>query len=638
MTWPNFGALGAAWLALLFIPLILFYFLKLRRPRVEISSLVLWQSVLEDHRVNSPFQKFKRNLLLLLQLLLLLLLILAAMQPYIPSDQENSDYLPIIIDNSASMGAIDKPGGKTRLELAKEQIRDYLDKQSASRGMFTDAFRSQKIYLISYSTLARRLQDFTDNKNLLHDALDKLKVDDLPGDPNEALQIVKALARRYDFDRVVLFSDGNFPSRVDFELPFNLEFKKILPATENIGITDLVAKRAGPDSWDVLTRVEASADANVTFKLRIFQDGVDITADDGTEQENLAIAGGQARRFVYNINADKPSRLEFKLDITGFDALPADNIAYLDLPEARPLQIIADDDLKTYQFALSRLDHLKQILSEDAEVGNVDLIITQKEEIDKEAPITLHVGVIPKDIQPLVTMESGEQDEIIDWRKDHPLLQHVILDDLVILNKVSNKPEVSNQNYEQLGYDIIAEGTNAPLIISKRSGLQEHVYTLFHTTESTLPYRIGFPVMVYNLVQEAMIRSDLAEIKGYKTGTLPELPLTEDAKATIKNPDNSTITYTADPDGILRAIPAPYAGLYTVSTPDIRHERSVSLLNATETSLVSVDSIQFKELTIEAGTELHAETHLWYWLALGAFLFLIIEWWYFNRKVGGIAE
>ena len=69
MNWLGFFSLGSAWLALLLVPLVLVYFLKLRRPRQQISSLALWYQVVNDQRVNSPFQKFKRNLLLLLQIL-----------------------------------------------------------------------------------------------------------------------------------------------------------------------------------------------------------------------------------------------------------------------------------------------------------------------------------------------------------------------------------------------------------------------------------------------------------------------------------------------------------------------------------------------------------------------------------------
>src|ERR1041384_3249060 len=99
---PGFSSLSSAALFALLIPLIVFYFLKLKRPRLELPSLALWRQVISDQRVNSPFQKFRRNLLLLLQILLLSLLVLAAMQPYWRGDLADAKYLPILIDTSAS--------------------------------------------------------------------------------------------------------------------------------------------------------------------------------------------------------------------------------------------------------------------------------------------------------------------------------------------------------------------------------------------------------------------------------------------------------------------------------------------------------------------------------------------------------
>src|SRR6201986_3189872 len=124
---PAFTSLGSAWLFALLVPLIAFYFLKLKRPRVAIPSLVLWRQVLNDQRVNSPFQRFKRNLLLLLQLLVLACLVLAAMQAFWGTGAGCAKYLPILIYCSASMGAIDKPGGVSRLDAAKAEARKIVD-------------------------------------------------------------------------------------------------------------------------------------------------------------------------------------------------------------------------------------------------------------------------------------------------------------------------------------------------------------------------------------------------------------------------------------------------------------------------------------------------------------------------------
>src|SRR5882757_4116779 len=115
---PTFTALSSAWLFLLTIPLVVFYFLKLRRPRQVIPSLVLWRQVMADQRVNAPFQQFKRNLLLLLQILLLSLLLLAAMQAFLRREASRAQRLPVLIDVSASMAALDVPGGVSRLDAA----------------------------------------------------------------------------------------------------------------------------------------------------------------------------------------------------------------------------------------------------------------------------------------------------------------------------------------------------------------------------------------------------------------------------------------------------------------------------------------------------------------------------------------
>src|SRR3954452_17525294 len=124
---PTFTALSSAWLFLLAIPLVVFYFLKLRRPRHVVPSLVLWRQVLADQRVNSPFQRFKRNILLLLQILLLLLLILAAMQPILRGYVSGTTRLPVLIDVSASMAALDKSGGQSRLDAPKAKVRELID-------------------------------------------------------------------------------------------------------------------------------------------------------------------------------------------------------------------------------------------------------------------------------------------------------------------------------------------------------------------------------------------------------------------------------------------------------------------------------------------------------------------------------
>ena len=195
---------AAAWLALLLAPLIAFYFLKLKRPKQEVASLVLWRQVLNDQRVNSPFQRFKRNLLLLLQILLLLLLIFAAMQPFLRGDVEKRGRIPILIDLSASMDALDKRSGKSRLDLAKEEVSKMID----------DLLPDEQMCLIGFGFTAKQATPFTDNKNELKAALRSLETDQVPGKIDDGLRLAQALSRTAPFDEAVVISDGNLPGDI----------------------------------------------------------------------------------------------------------------------------------------------------------------------------------------------------------------------------------------------------------------------------------------------------------------------------------------------------------------------------------------------------------------------------------------
>jgi len=237
----GFNALNKLWLLALAIPVLVFYFLKLKRSRMQIPSLLLWSRVLNDKRVNSPFQRFKRHLLLLLQLLILAFLVFAAVEPYFYGASENAKRIPILIDNSASMAAITKDGGISRLDIAKKRIRKII----------TEKVSGQEFSLVIFSDTARKVCGFTDNSRILLDALEKIEVEDVAGNIEDALRMLQAIARNYDFDEVLLLSDGNFNSKVNFNLSFNLNFQKLHGDPPNVGITALNAQRTLDEDWIV---------------------------------------------------------------------------------------------------------------------------------------------------------------------------------------------------------------------------------------------------------------------------------------------------------------------------------------------------------------------------------------------------
>jgi len=625
MSWFGFQALSAAFLFTLAVPLILFYFLKLRRPRLSVPSLYLWQQVINDSRVNSPFQRFKRNLLLLLQLLLLLLVVLAAMQPFWQGREKRARRLPVLIDCSASMAALDAPGGISRLEAARRKVRKLIDEMPAG----------QELCLISFSRIARRRTGFTSNRRFLREALAQIETEDVPSDVEAPLRLAQALARSTSFDEVLLLSDGNLPARADFELSFRIDYQRLPPAGPNIGITALNATRARDGRWDVFLSIEGSASAQDAAEVVVTVGGNEVAS------ERIVAAPGRAERITFRVPGEQAVSVEARLRPDAFDSLASDNAAFLDLPVSRPLAVYAAPSLASFRHALSALRTVRLFPEESSGVDaarSYDLAITDREaDLAIEAGTLLTVGLVPPDLADVVAMgEKGT--EVVDWRRNADILRHVELAELMILDQPQWKPEKGPADCEQRGYEIVADGRHGPLLLERRRGDVLACHLLFHADRSTLPYRIGFPIFVSNVVQMALRHSGLAGTQATRTGVLPPLPVGSSRACVVSGPGGYERREQSDKHGLLAGVPAPRVGRYRVAAGGAtRADVGASLLSPSETTLDAAEEIVFNEdLSVAAsGAPPRTDRSLWQWLALLGLCVLAAEWWLFHRRPGG---
>ncbi len=617
---PAFSSLASAWLFALLVPLVIFYFLKLKRPRMEIPSLVLWRQVMSDQRVNSPFQRFKRHLLLLLQMLILVLLALAAMQPFLRREATRGQRLPILIDISASMAGLDREGGKSRLDEVKKRARDLID------GMLPD----QEFSLVAFGKSARRLTPFTNNQRELREALDALTIEDVPSDLEEALRLAQALGRTEPFEKLMLFSDGNFPARINFELPFEIDFQKIAPAGSNFGIVACNARRTPGGRWQIFVQIAGSQNAESTSgTLELAQHGQVIARQD------VALARGSSPRLAFDLAGGQSATLEVRLKLNGFDSLLSDNIAWLTLPETRPLTVFVPESLAGYRHALEVLDQLSIFPRPDAPTpSTLDLVITDREaDLTLPARVRCTIGLLPEDLRPLVKIEQHNS-QAIDWRRDSPLLQHVNFRDVIFMDQPMRTGDTKEEAFGQLGYEVIAQAEHGPLLVEKRTGETLHVHLLFHSDRSTLPYRVGFPIFVSNLVEAAWQQAGLADARAVATGVLPPLAAVPDHGYRLEGPARQHHEMRSDADGRLTGLPAPLAGEYVLTGDDGSTQHiGASLLSAAETSLAVLDRIDFNDqLSVKAAAApAKSDRSFWWALALAGFLILLLEWWWFQR-------
>ena len=616
---PMWGLLALA----LIPPLVILYFLKLKREQKQIPSLVLWQQVLDDHRVNAPFQRFRRNILLWLQLLVLMLLILALMQPFAKGDDDFADYVPILIDNSASMGASNIKGGPTRLQIVKNKIKEKI---------INNLDDKTKVCLITVSDKAGISTSFTNNKRELTRALDSIKVRHVKSNFEDGMRLCKNLGRQADFKSVIVASDFNFNERVKFGLPFSISKINVSKDVDNMGITALNARRNEHGLWDVFIRIESNTNTLMGAKIEMTGDGELVSEDIKVSKNN-----------IYKVNfkvavEDKSKRLKFKIipNKNEFDALPTDNIAYITLKPLRDLKIYVAPELENFRRAMKYIKGI-DYASTDRDI-EYDLVISNnKIDMELEARTRLFLTIIPEDIKNILSIDD-KGTMVVDWMKDAPLLEHMVLTDLLLGDNPTMAENARIDDFGDRFYEILVDGQNGPLILQKQIDDRVDYFVMFDPQNSDLTrYRLAFPIMVYNLTQVAMHSAGLDIVNPSKTGVLaPMNHLTADADYNIKFPAGNMRIHKSNKSGILRGIPADNVGLYQITGKDKTFTVGASLFNQQESSLHAVKKIRFKEVIVDAeDSKPKVNQSYWPLLALIGIIIFITEWWFYQRRPGG---
>ncbi len=617
---PSFYSLAGSWFFLLLIPLILFYFLKLKRPRIEIPSLVLWQQILQDSRVNSPFQRFRKHFLLLLQILLLCCAVIALMQPF-TRGKDSSVNIPILIDVSASMGA-ETENGTTVLEEAKKEAGNLI----------SGLLPGQKACIITFGSSARKRTPFTDNRKILMDELDRISVRHVESDTENVLRLVQALAQNNAVDRVRLFSDGNIPPQAGFDLPFYIDYQKVGSPLMNMGISALSAQRSGEMSWALLVKLSGSADAAGTGTVRVLQDGAE------TASEIFSMKGGGEIDMIFDMESSRASSVTVRLEVNGRDSIAADNTAYIELPALRPLSVYVSENLHVFRRALEPMKGVV-LFSTDDGTGAFDLAISDKTgNPDVRALTRFFVGVIPDALESNISI-SNEADEVVDWNRHDPVLKYVSFSDLMILKRPKTAEGFGESGYENYGFSILVHGTEGPFLLKRDEAGTSEYYMLFDPLESTLPYRVAFPVMISNLVSLTRRNAGLAEVEGIRTGVLPDFTFREGDRITVTDPSGKKTEFGPLENGILSGVSAPETGEYLLEVNGTAAGKvGAGLLSGRETAMKSVHTLEFGEgLTVEASeNEASTDRSLWPMAAMITFLFMLAEWWYFHKpSIGG---
>jgi len=191
-----FTSLWPLFLLLTMPLLILLYILKRKYKEEVISSTLLWGEVYKNVSASTPWEKFRKNIMLLLQLIILLFLILALMQPHLNFGGKSYKNIILVIDNTASMGIT--YGETTRLERGKEIAKEIIEKS----GVETNT------YLLSYNGEPNLLQSGQYEKEAIIQSINSINKSNNSGNIEDSFNYLKSIGQGIEEDyEVILITD-----------------------------------------------------------------------------------------------------------------------------------------------------------------------------------------------------------------------------------------------------------------------------------------------------------------------------------------------------------------------------------------------------------------------------------------------
>ena len=673
--------------------LILLYFLKLKRKPVQVPSTFLWKKSIEDLHVNSLFQWLRNNILLILQLLVLLALIYGILAPRLHGAGGRGKHYILMIDNSASMSATDV--APNRLEWAKNEALKEIDAATdADFGMlivFNSRAEIRKSYTSDRSMLRQRVREIetTQRTTNIEEALnladslanpktsaenEAVKSDNV--DPSNERTVVAPEGVKAE---VHLYSDGRFPDVQNFTLGnLDLRYHAAGVSGANVALVDLNAVRDENDKTliQVFARVVNYGETEVPLKVKLeaptlqwFPPDQAVTVPPfgkrkGEGDDTTALAKPGEQSVTFNVpNADDQTEVIIHVRLTEVkDNFPLDNEGWLVVGVVRKARVLIvgpsnpilkavfnDDSAKDVaEVTWLGLDDFKKDKQkkyvEPARSGAYDLVIFDRCAPDRkdddpsfEMPRgnTFFIGAFPPEFA-YDPDKKAEKVFVKDSVKNNALMRY-----LTGLHEVGARVVYKIDKLPPKTPLLLEGEDNLPMMVSlSRNAYTDIVQTFPLVNDAgewntNWPLQPSFPIFWRNVLYALGNVSDAAS----EEPTQPGDPKRLRPSGVI---DDVTVTPPAGDPVNLKRIgnrsdfdfqATDRVGVYKAEWKDGGRSFAVNLLDSDESNLLPRDSIKIGEESVSAADTRTQSRELWKWAVLAAFLFLLLEWYIYNKRV-----
>ena len=604
------------------------YLLKLRRRRVDVPFVKLWEQILAEKQTTRLFSQLKRWLSLLVALAIVACLAFALGDPRLSGATRAGRTVVVLVDASASMQATDV--APSRFEAAKGLVDQLIDEMGPA----------DRMLIAQLDATATPLSPLTSEPRVLKDALDDLFPTEVGANLRAGLRVALDVLHDAPNAEVVLVSDGVVDEeRFDTtafeaalaERDVRLSWAKIGVGGQNVGIAAFSVRRYPLDKSqsEVLVELYNPSDEDHAVELELLGDGQPVDV-----QRLTVHAGERLRRFFQNVSGvDETMEARLRFADGSHDALGADDRAFARLPQRRRARVLVVSGGNLYLQAALLLDEYLDVTEitpaqyaeqpHDFDVGIFDDWVPP---FLPDFPVLyLHpnptdVGTGPFEIDGQVEAPYFDQLE-----RRHPLLQFTALGDVNMGSalKVRLQP----------GDRVVAGDAGVPLIVAGSRDGHRFVAFTFDIRQSDLPLRVAWPILLLNTI-DYFVQESAGFVSSYETGDTWRVPAPADASRVV----------IVDPDGEEREVPvvegrAVYAGLHagfhTLRSEEGEERFAANLGPGRESEIAPAEAfaIGAREATPPTRGEVGVRRELWLYLVLLVLGVLCVEWFTYHRRI-----
>jgi len=587
------------------------YLLDRSRRRQLVSTLRFWISA-----QRAPETRRRRRIQqwpsLLLQMLSLTLLVSALGQLSCGSRGPAPRDHVLILDTSAWTGA--RTANGTLLEQA----------QALARACLRALPPRDRVMLVRADALATPATAFTSDRQ----ALERAIAESRPG--ATALRLEQALAMAMRVQRlrgaaageIIFLGAGRMPQPQATggpPAPPNLRWLAVDAGLENCGLRRIGLARSPeePAVWNVYVAVRNYGQRAQRRRLVLDFGGAPV----GSEEFSLPPA--QELSATFSLRTRAAGWLQVQL--SGEDALAADDRALLELPSLRLIHVIAYSSQPELLRPLLgtnpwvRAEYRKPEEYDPAAPADVVILDRYKPPVPPRA----HAIWIepPPEASPVAVRSGLSRGSLLRWRADHPVAAGIRTQDLRLEGAVVLAPAAG---------DVAIAETDAGPVIVARPGSSKTVVFGFHPARSSLRYELAAPLLIANILRwMAPAAFRRWEVHAASPGTLSvELAQDDAGEVRVVTEDGRNVPFTADERGLKFFWAEP--GLIRVLTPGSELVYSLTLPEVAEVRWQPPDHVR-RGLPSRAISETRA-FELWPWLALAGGLCLLAEWQLYGRS------